>query len=107
MFKEGKWSGSEKEDTRVDGTQEEYGECPVERQGQRNDINDLYAMIKEGLTNYEIIESNPQYMLNIDKIERVRQTILEERYKKDWRDLETTYIYGTTGSGKTRSVIQK
>ena len=72
VFKEGKWSGSEKEDTRVDGTQEEYGECPVERQGQRNDITDLYAMIKEGLTNYEIIESNPQYMLNIDKIERVR-----------------------------------
>ena len=107
VFKEGKWSGSEKEDTRVDGTQEEYGECPVERQGQRNDINDLYAMIKEGLTNYEIIESNPQYMLNIDKIDRVRQTILEERYKKDWRDLETTYIYGTTGSGKTRSVMEK
>lgn len=107
VFKLGKWSNTSKEETRVEGTQEEWGDMPVERQGHRNDIDDLYAMIKEGLTNYEIIESNPQYMLNIDKIERVRQTILEERYKKDWRDLETTYIYGTTGSGKTRSVMEK
>ena len=103
----GKWANTSKEETRVEGTQEEWGEMPVERQGHRNDIDDLYAMIKEGLTNYEIIESNPQYMLNIDKIERVRQTILEERYKKDWRDLQTTYIYGTTGSGKTRSIMEK
>ena len=46
VFKEGKWSGSEKEDTRVDGTQEEYGECPVERQGQRNDIKRIGAILK-------------------------------------------------------------
>lgn len=107
VFKEGKWSNTEKEDTRVDGTQEEWGDCPVERQGQRNDISDLYAMIKEGLTNYEIIESNPQYMLNLDKIERARQTVLEERFKNEWRDLTVTYIYGTTGAGKTRSVMDK
>ena len=79
----------------------------MERQGQRNDISDLYAMIKEGLTNYEIIESNPQYMLNLDKIERARQTVLEERFKNEWRDLTVTYIYGTTGAGKTRSVMDK
>lgn len=107
VFKEGKWSNTEKEDTRVDGTQEEWGDCPVERQGQRNDISDLYAMIKEGLTNYEIIESNPQYMLNLDKIERARQTVLEERFKNEWRDLTVAYIYGTTGAGKTRSVMDK
>lgn len=107
VFKEGKWFNTEKEDTRVDGTQEEWGDCPVERQGQRNDISDLYAMIKEGLTNYEIIESNPQYMLNLDKIERARQTVLEERFKNEWRDLTVTYIYGTTGAGKTRSVMDK
>lgn len=107
VFKEGKWSGSDKEDTRIEGTQEEWGECPVERQGQRNDITDLYAMIKEGLTNYEIMESNPQYMLQLDKIERARQVVLEDRYKKEWRTLSTTYIYGDTGAGKTRSVMEQ
>lgn len=107
VFKQGKWANTDKEDTRVEGTQEEWGECPVERQGQRNDITDLYALIKEGLTDYEIIESNPSYMLNIDKIQRTRQIVLEDKYKDEWRDLDTTYIYGDTGAGKTRSVMEK
>ena len=107
VFKLGKWSNTAKEETRVEGTQEEWGELPVERQGHRNDIDTLYSMIKQGLSNYEIIESDPQYMLNLDKIERARQTVLEERYKNEWRDLNVTYIYGTTGTGKTRSVMEK
>lgn len=107
VFKCGRWSNTDKEDTRVEDTQEEWGELPVERQGHRNDIDDLYAMIKEGLTNYEIIESNPQYLLNLDKIDRARQTVLEEKYKNDWRELTTVYIYGDTGSGKTRSIMEQ
>ena len=30
---------------------------PIERQGARNDLADLYAMIKEGLSNYEILSN--------------------------------------------------
>ncbi len=107
VFKLGKYAGTEKEETRQEGTQEEWGELPVERQGARNDITDLYDMIKDGLTNYEILEACPQYMLNLDKIERCRQVVLEDRYKREWRTLYTTYIYGDTGSGKTRSVMEK
>ena len=107
VFKLGKYAGTEKEETKQEGTQEEWGELPVERQGARNDIIDLYDMIKDGLTNYEILEACPQYMLNLDKIERCRQVVLEERYKREWRTLYTTYIYGDTGSGKTRSVMEK
>lgn len=107
VFKQGKWAGSDKEDTRVEGTQEEWGELPVERQGKRNDLDDLYDMIKAGLSNYEIIECCPQYMINLDKIERCRQVVQEEKYKSTWRELSTTYIYGDTGSGKTRSVMEK
>lgn len=107
VFKCGKWSNTEKEDTRVEGTQEEWGELPLEKQGHRQDIDDLYAMIKEGLTNYEIMESSPQYMLQLDKIERCRQVLLEEKYKADFRTLETTYIFGDTGAGKTRSVMDR
>lgn len=107
VFKLGKYAGTDKEETRQDGTQEEWGELPVERQGARNDITDLYDMIKDGLTNFEILEACPQYMLNLDKIERCRQVVLEDRYKREWRTLYTTYIYGDTGSGKTRSVMEK
>ena len=106
VFKNGKWSNTQKEDTRVDGTQEEWGEIPLERQGHRNDLDDLYDMIKDGLSNYEIIESSPQYMLNLDKIERCRQVVQDEKYKSTWRELQTMYVYGQTGSGKTRSIME-
>lgn len=105
--KEGKWLNDKKHETCVDGTFEEFGECPIERQGARNDLNDLYAMIKEGLSNYDILEQNPSFMLNLDKIEHARQIVNEERYRHDWRTLDVTYIYGTTGTGKTRGVMER
>lgn len=107
VFKQGKWAGSLKEETRIDGTQEEFGECPIERQGARNDIADLYDMIKSGMSDYEIMEQSPDYLLHLDKIERARQSIRYEDYKEKWRDLQVTYIWGDTGSGKTRSVMEK
>ena len=80
---------------------------PVERQGQRNDLIDLYDMIKQGLSNFDIIEENPAYMMHIDKIERARQIVKEEKFKNVLRDLEVTYIWGDTGTGKTRSVMDQ
>lgn len=46
-------------------------------------------------------------MFRIDKIERVRQTIIEEKYKNTFRQLEVTYIFGPTRTGKTRSIMEK
>lgn len=105
--KEGKWVTSKKKETNLIDTFEEFGEIPVERQGARNDLHDLYDMIKSGLTNYEIIESNPDYMLHIDKIERCRQIVRENKYKNTFRHLDVTYIFGVTGSGKTRTVMEE
>ena len=107
VFKTGKWADTEKEETNIKESHEEWGEIPIERQGARNDITDLYDMIKDGMTDYEILESNPQYLFNMDKIERVRQTVNAERFKNVWRELDVTYIYGDTGAGKTRSIMEK
>lgn len=107
VFKEGKWANTEKETTNFKDSHEEWGELPVERQGKRNDLDDLYDMIKAGMSNYEIIENSPQYMLHVDKIERVRQSILDEKYKDVWRNIHCTYIFGSTGAGKSRSVMDK
>lgn len=107
VSKTGKWEKDKKSETCVEGTFEEWGEMPVERQGARNDIADLYSMIKQGLTDYQILEEDPSYMLQMDKVERVRQTLKQEDFKEKWRDLEVIYIYGDTGSGKTRAVMEK
>lgn len=104
--KEGKWENDKKKETNLLETFEEFGEMPIERQGQRNDLNDLYDMIKHGYSNFQILEENPSYMLQIDKLERVRQIYKEELYKNTFRQLSTTYIFGTTGSGKTRFIME-
>lgn len=105
--KEGKWEGSEKETTNYKDTFEESGDCPVEKQGSRTDLLILYDMIKQGLSDYEILEANPDYLFNLDKITRVRQTVLEEKYKNTFRNLQVEYIWGKTGTGKTRGIMEK
>ena len=107
VFKEGKWADNKKADTNIKETHFEYGEIPVEKQGGKTDMNDLYDMIKSGMDNYSIIEEDTSFMFNLDKIDIVRQTLRQEKYKNTFRELNTTYIYGDTGSGKTRSVMEK
>lgn len=107
VFKEGKFAGTSKEDTRVDGTQIEWGEMPVERQGRRNDIVDLYDMIANGMSDYQILDTSPDYMLQLYQIRQTRQVIRSEKFKNTFRQLTTTYIYGSTGCGKTRYVMEK
>ncbi|MEG1810317.1 MAG: replication protein [Clostridia bacterium] len=107
ICKSGKWEKDRKKETNLTDTFEEFGVLPVERQGQRNDIIDLYDMIKSGCSNYEILETNATYMLNLDKVERTRQIIRDDKYCKVFRHLEVTYIFGNAGSGKTRSVMDQ
>jgi hypothetical protein len=104
VYKEGKWLTDKKAETNLKETHEESGDVPAETQGKRNDMVKLYEMIKDGLDNYQICEADPSQMFNIDKIERVRQMLNEEKYKNIWRDLEVTYITGQSGAGKSRGV---
>lgn len=105
--KSGKWVDDPKGETSVPDTFEEWGELPIEQPGMRNDLAVLYHQIKDGLTNYEIIEINPDHILNLDKIDRARQVVKEQQHRETFRQLETTYIWGKTGTGKTRGVMEK
>lgn len=105
--KSGKWANSDKAETSIPGTFEEWGELPIERQGERVDLALLYQFIKDGMSNFEIMEQNPDYMLNLEKIERARQAVREQQYRETFRQLEVTYIWGPTGTGKTRGVMEK
>lgn len=105
--KEGKWKGSTKEETNLPDTFEENGTVPLERQGQRNDLVDLYDMIKAGLSNFEILDTNPEYLMHLERIDKCRQILKEQDYKSVFRQLEVIYCYGATGKGKSRSVMEK
>lgn len=106
VFKEGKWKKEKKSETNLRDTHFECGEMPLERQGSRNDITDLYDMIKSGLSDIEILDENANYMLQLDKLEKVRQSLRQEQFKNTFRKLEVMYIYGKTETGKTRSVME-
>lgn len=105
--KEGKHRDTDKEDTNLPNTFEENGECPKEEQGKRSDLNELYGMIKDGMSNYEILESNPGYMLRLDDIDTCRQVLRQEEFKNKFREIKTEYWYGQTGRGKTRTVMEQ
>lgn len=108
IFKEGKWLNDDKGETNIRDSHEEWGIMPVEKQGRRTDMLQLYEMIKDGYSNVEIMDENPKYMLHLDKIEKARQNYRESICKGKRRlDLQCTYIWGVTGAGKTRYVMDK
>lgn len=107
--KTGKWLSDEsKQEKKIEGSFEEYGTQPPDSKGKRSDMSELYQMIMNDMTNAEILAENQDYILQIDKLDKVRTTILTERYKEMVRlDLEVIYISGVTGKGKTRGVYEK
>lgn len=106
--KEGRWENTDKADTKIDNTFEEVGTRPPDSKGKRDDMVELYQMVQDGLSNTEILAQNQDYILQIDKLDKLRTMLLTEKFRGKRRlDLEVTYIYGVTGSGKTRSIYDK
>lgn len=106
--KSGRWElDKSKQEKKIEGTFEEYGTQPPDSQGHRRDLSDLYMMVANNMTNGEILATNQDYILQIDKLDKIRTTILTERFKDTVRlDLEVIYISGATGTGKTRGVLE-
>ena len=103
IAKEGKWENDEKGDTKIQGTFEEWGKMPVAHQGGIESI--IIDRIQDGASNAEILLQFPHYLRGMRDVEYVRQSLKQEEYRNKWRTLETTYIFGSTGLGKTRHVM--
>lgn len=104
--KEGKWRDSEKSETNKPETFEESGELPEESDRRVKQSETILAMVENGATNAEIMRECPSAMLHLPRIEQARQTLLEETYRKAFRELKVEYIWGKTGVGKTRKVME-
>lgn len=106
IYKNGKWVNDKKKETNLADTHEEWGTLPEERQGARNDYAELYELIQEGKSNFAIIDEKPDFINQLERIDRVRQIVQEEAFKEIFRNLSVSYFYGETGSGKTRSIME-
>ncbi|MCL2003985.1 MAG: replication protein [Oscillospiraceae bacterium] len=106
VSKTGKWENDEKSDTQIDGTFEEWGELPEEHQGGNSIEAAIIERIQDGANNAEILREFPHYLRGLRDVEYVRQTLRAEEHREKWREIETVYIWGATGTGKTRYVME-
>lgn len=100
-----RWENDPKADTKIEGTFEEFGDMPEEHQGIGNEFMAVIERIQDGVNNAEILLEFPHMFRAMRDVEHVRQMLKAEEYRSKWRDLETVYIWGPTGSGKTRFVM--
>ena len=105
--KEGKWAESNKSETSVEGSFIEWGIIPNESEEKDPKMHKLLQNVKEGFTTTEIIDETPSFAFKSRDIDTLRQTYLAERFTKENREIEVCYLYGATGTGKTRSIYEK
>ena len=81
---------------------------PEKRKEKNTLLSELYAMILEGKTNSEIINENTDYISYLDLMDRVRMTLQIDQNRTERRlDLRNIYVFGKTGTGKTRMVLDR
>ena len=107
ILKEGKWKDSDKAETRILDSFFEHGDIPSEQAEKEPDKTRLLEWIADGMSTYEIVKKNPNYAFKVKDIDSLRETILSDKYLKENRNIKVTYLYGETGTGKTRSIYDK
>ena len=105
--KEGRWADTEKAETAVPETFEESGDLPSEKEESSPDKYRLLQSLREGMTPLEAVEDNPDRFYHYREIETVRQSILEDTYSTIMRQVEVTYLFGASGTGKTRGIFER
>lgn len=105
VSKTGKYAGTEKAETAIEGSFEEFGELPDERAEKDPKNTDVIEAIDEGKSTEEIIRENPMHLFRTNEINTLRETLLTGKYLNIERDVHVTYIYGPTGAGKTRFIF--
>lgn len=107
LRKEGKWQESEKHETSLLDTFEESGNLPEEPDRRAKQSEAVLSLIESGASNAEILRAYPSQINHLPRIDQARQTLLEEKYRKEFRLLQVTYIWGKAGLGKTRGIMDK
>lgn len=106
VFKDGKYIGTDKGKLHDYDSNQESGDPPEEKgRGHRSDMENLYGMIKDGASTYDILENDPRNIKYLELIESTRQVVLMEKYKGIRRlDMHVEYWYGSPGIGKSRMI---
>ena len=107
ILKTGKWEHDGKAETSVENSSYEYGKLPEEKDEKNPKMSELIENIKVGKRTAEIIDEAPGFAFHIKEIDSIRQTLLSEKYTIQNRQLNVSYIFGATGTGKTSSIYRQ
>jgi len=107
VCKQGKWVDTEKAQTSIEGTFKEFGTLPSASQEKSPKMAQLMQDVKDGYSTTEIIENDPSFAFKINDIDALREKLLFERFRKENRPVKVNYLYGDSGTGKTRSIYAK
>lgn len=105
--KEGKWEATAKVETRVADSFFEFGERPTPAEENAPRMFQLLQDVTDGFTTTEIIKSNPGFAFKARDIDFLRENLTSEVYRTENRDVKVHYLYGATGTGKTRGIFEK
>lgn len=92
LMKEGKWSESDKANTKVEGSFREYGEIPVEKEKKISTNEEIMQRIKDGASVMEIIEEYPEKAMQIKNIKAIRAEYVCEKNKSQKRNVNSIVI---------------
>lgn len=97
-----------KDETRKEGHEPvEIGDWKPDQQGKRTDITIVLDMLENGATLDEIRQQyTTTYFRYMNKLKQYQQELLVEENKNKFRNLTVNYVFGTTGVGKTRSIME-
>lgn len=107
ITKTGKWKESLKSETRIEGSFYEFGEIPTEKEETNSKNEELIELIKSGKAAAEIILEEPKYALQARNIEYLIETMKEKRGSAIRPEMQVFYLFGATGTGKTRSIYER
>ena len=106
ILKEGKWELDEKAETKVEGSFYEHGEVPKEKEEKNPRMSKLIEDIREGKQAVEIIDESPEFAFRVRDLEVLREALLSEKFRNENRKVFVSYLYGASGTGKTRSIFE-
>lgn len=105
--KEGKWAETDKAETNLPDTFLEWGDMPAEKEEKAPQMYKLIQEVRDGISTANIIEGSPNLAFRVRDIDTLRQTLLSDRYASENRKIEVWYIFGASGTGKTRGIYER
>lgn len=94
------------EETRISPQYYEWGEYIED--GERTDLTDIMHDIENGMSFYDLSKKHGNRFIRVMKwAKEYRQSHLENKFKRVFRNMKVYYIYGSAGCGKTSYIFNK